>query len=357
MINIIRHITIFFSLFHAVTVMGIEYVGVLDKNSISEDILKADLLISKYSQNDALGEKVLSAIEAVKNDAYRQYFLFYYEIYNKNIEMSSERANQLLSNSIPQMILAKSLYYESKGDLVRAINIIEDETHHITRVFYARMLITNNLDIDKGFSILKSESEDNNILANVILGAFYSDIGDYLLGNKYLLKAVESDEPSVFYNLGVNYFYGRGFTKNLKLAEKYLVKSLKLGYVKGLFYMLGTLYNELNDQKQAIAYWIKASESGEVKAYYQLGDFYLNNYKSHEDVDKAIEYFELAANNGISHAYLRLVRLHIALYNLTFDNQYLDKAYSYVRQVSNFDKKAGSQLHELIVKAKRKVKE
>jgi len=195
------------------------------------------------------------------------------------------------------------------------------------------------------------EFDTENHPANLYtLGALYfSGIGvkqDYEKAKNWYEKGVEKDEMWSCVGLGVMYLTGLGVEKDVKKAMSYYQKSADLGntsalsglasiyqngklfgvktdtskaiglykqaiekandFEKGMYMSaLATLYESMNNKKEAENWYSKAKEHNEIQAgkgnvfaMQGLGAMYQNGNGVEKDTGKAIEWYEKSADLG-----------------------------------------------------------
>lgn len=177
--------------------------------------------------------------------------------------------------------------------------------------------------------------QDYTILEKeVSLGVLYL-FGDdktqtnYKLAYKLLKSAADNNNVEALNGLGIMYLYGMGKNQDYDLAEKYFKTALGLGD-KIANYNLGELYRQKNDinlstywynksiadnpykayeglsklyiqnneYKKAFIYSEKAAELNNPEAEYNLGVFFENGIYVERDINKAIYWYQKAAQKG-----------------------------------------------------------
>lgn len=109
----------------------------------------------------------------------------------------------------------------------------------------------------------------------------------------------QNGDPIQQYNLGYAYFYGKGVGESLDDTEKWWLLSAKQNcsyaqYSLGLFYL-----EDRSDIQNAIKWFEKAHENGNIQSAYYLGYIYVTNqFENRIDYERAIKYFEIAAESG-----------------------------------------------------------
>ena len=155
---------------------------------------------------------------------------------------------------------------------------------------------------------------------------------------KWLILAAESGVPKIQYDLGIRYFYGYGVEQNYIEAAKWWESSANAGiadsqYNLGLMYYRGIgitkdknkaklliekAAKQDHDKAQhrlAMLYaldgedfltslsWLnKSAKQNNVEAQYNLGVYYERGYGVPKNLDKAKEWYQLAANQGLEQA-------------------------------------------------------
>lgn len=117
--------------------------------------------------------------------------------------------------------------------------------------------------------------------------------------------------------LGVTLLYGIGVPRNPEMAVEWLERGLERpGSQRGnARYMLGLMYSKgdgvLQDVNKALDYWNKAADDGNPGALFQLGRASLDgSLGMREDVASGIALLEQAANKGSQDASMLLGRMY-----------------------------------------------
>ena len=162
---------------------------------------------------------------------------------------------------------------------------------------------------------------------------------------KWLILAAESGVPKIQYDLGIRYFYGYGIEKNYSEAAKWWRSSANAGiadsqYNLGLMKYRGigipkdkeeakllvekaaTQGHDKAQHRLAMIYaldekdfetgliWLKKSaKQNNVEAQYNLGIFFEKGYGLQKDLNKAKEWYRLAADQGLESAVEKLKTL------------------------------------------------
>lgn len=99
-------------------------------------------------------------------------------------------------------------------------------------------------------------------------------------------------------DIGLDYYYGTEEIKmNKELGLQYLEQSAEQNNSVGIFNIAIINQNNKN-YKKALEYYIKATNNNYSPAYTNLALMYQNGYGVEKSIDKAIELFKLADENG-----------------------------------------------------------
>ena len=133
-------------------------------------------------------------------------------------------------------------------------------------------------------------------------------------------QAINSRDPEVQYQLGYCYLWGKGVKKNKGQAVHWYTQAAMNGDI-GCQYLLGQWYergeNVKKDIDQALIWYNMAAENNHPEAQYHVGKYYENL----NELDKAIEFYKLAAKNGSQDAKDRLNVIDpLIWYNMAADN-------------------------------------
>lgn len=179
-------------------------------------------------------------------------------------------------------------------------------------------------DYDKGRLWLEHAAEAGSVEARMFLGAAYmSGYGlpkNDELASKYLLEVADAPNPdspivdSTFrgsqalaqYWISLKYEGGWGLEKSHEKAILFLQKAANNGNYPAQF-DLGSLYNNGSggmpmDKALACQWFEKAADQGHYRAMHNTGVCYMNGVGCKADIDKAIHYYKLAAEAGITNS-------------------------------------------------------
>lgn len=194
----------------------------------------------------------------------------------------------------------------------------------------------------------KSVQADENPFAAYALGKFYEqgsgvDKDTKKAFNYFHIAASSEKSPNAYamYKLGVMYSNGLGTEQNQTEADEWFKKAYtgfkeieELNNDDYILYKLGNMNHkgigtEIN-LDLAEEYYLKAAELNNPHAFYSLGILYSNDEFSGYNIEKAIEYYMLAANAESdiqSFAQYALGRLYLNNENI----QNIDKAVQYLK--------------------------
>ena len=137
---------------------------------------------------------------------------------------------------------------------------------------------------------------------------------DYEKAFKYLTKGYEACDLNCIESLADMYLKGLYVEKDKKKALELYSISIDYGSFQ-LYFKVGKIYEEENLVEQAINFYEQGHELGDLRCTQRLGVIYYNGEGVSRDLNKAIEYMEIAAENNAPHAmyvlgvaYLRLNR-------------------------------------------------
>lgn len=118
-------------------------------------------------------------------------------------------------------------------------------------------------------------------------------------------EATEQEDANAQYNLGYNYFYGKGVKQDYTEAVKWFRKAAEQGLAEAQ-YELGICYDNGNGVSQnhteAVKWYHKAAEQGQVDAQYRLGTCYYYGKGVKQNYIEAIRWFHKVAKQGYDQA-------------------------------------------------------
>ena len=116
---------------------------------------------------------------------------------------------------------------------------------------------------------------------------------DYSKAVNWYWKAAEQDCAIAFGSLGKAYLDGKGVKQDDQEAEKWLLKAAEQNV--DCFYLLGFLYYQKKDYANAITWYRKAADNGDIDSQELLGVCYKDGFN---DYGEAMKWFKKAADQG-----------------------------------------------------------
>lgn len=331
--------------------LAIDYVPLSRNSKLSQEILKADTEFLEYFKRRLTFKELREVINNVNENSYRNYFEFYWAFEVKKIEPSNKLIRGLKTSELTEASIALGLYYDYKGKLESAKKILCEDFSVAARFYCGRMLVERRVELKRGIGILKEMAKIGNIDAIGVLGTFHCSNRNYKECNRYLSRLPIDQNLVYFHNLGLNYLYGRGVSKDIDKAIFYFNKSSIVGHFPSI-YALGISYVEKNNIKKAIELLQQASLGGDHRASLKLGALFRDQAKSRDDIDISFKYLLLAEQAGFKQAYSIRVQINMALYRLHREEQYLKDAQKAVEDVRQLDSVHAEKLQDLIEKSK-----
>ncbi len=220
-----------------------------------------------------------------------------------------------------KIVLADKYLGEGKYDL--AIQIYKetaDQGHPGALFVLGSMYYVGenvNRNVNQAYTYFKKLSDLGYFTGSRMLASLYiEEKEDYTNAKKYLELAIEQgDEFVSCYMLGQFYSLGHGVPIDKEMSIKLYKKAALNGEINSM-YSLGCLYNEQNNNDEALKWWKKAAEEGDIdvlykdiwnsadKMYameqrinslYNIGYVY---YIEYEDYMESVKWLEKAAKQG-----------------------------------------------------------
>ena len=126
----------------------------------------------------------------------------------------------------------------------------------------------------------------------------------YIEHTRQLEKAIQLAEQGYVEaqcSLALDYYFGKGVSKNLTEAVRWSTKAAEQGDANAQF-ILGYMYKKgegvAKDEKKAVEWFTKAAEQGHASAQYNLGNMYYHGGGVAKDEKKAVEWYTKAAEQG-----------------------------------------------------------
>lgn len=110
----------------------------------------------------------------------------------------------------------------------------------------------------------------------------------------WFIKSAEQGCPQAMTCLGRAYSEGIGVSQDEQVARDWLLKAAEMGYGGALF-SLGLLAHNSNE---ALNWYEKAIEAGEVEAMHTAAELYLGKFSGPKRPERAIQLYRMAAERG-----------------------------------------------------------
>ena len=157
-----------------------------------------------------------------------------------------------------------------------------------------------------GLESLIKAAEQGNVIAQRRLGRVYAIIKDNdVEAIKWYRKAAEKEDIIAQYNLGVQYYYGYGISKNYEKALEWYRKAAAQGDADAqtqIGYMYDYGQGVPQDKVEATKWYRKGAEQGLAWAQNNLGDQYENGEGIPQDYEEALKWYQKAADQGHARA-------------------------------------------------------
>lgn len=243
-----------------------------------------------------------------------------YDISYKYLKKASEYGHPAASYMIANMYYKEIIGSHSNEDLdvaykylEKAINLGNVAAINTKGILYLNGIYPCIKDIDKAIECFKKACLQDYVYSYNNLGKIYEDKNDFKEAYNYYLKSAN-------------------------LNESWACNKIGEFYRKGIFVS--------KDYKKAIHYYSMAIEAPSkytcYYAYYNLAKyFYLNGcgeINVFKDVNKAIEYFEIASDNDIIDAMIELVYIYSKMYLSSNLKEYLRLVKKYVNRIESHNK-------------------
>lgn len=227
-------------------------INIHENNIIEEVRINRDATKSIEERMASLEEKIIFLIDENQNLK---------NIYSNKSILDNEFQNKILS------VLKENI----KSSSNTGNNNYDDENtadKHKLAVHYLKRY-NDNEDLKKAIELFKISSEQNN------------------------------NESS--FNLAEIYYYGRGVNQNFELAQQYYLKAANNGHIESADKII-----EIYESKANV---------GDLKYSHLLGDIYLKGDIVKKDIQKAIKWYEISAQDGSRDNANLVIRLYEFLAN------------------------------------------
>ena len=187
------------------------------------------------------------------------------------------------------------------------------------------------VDIDyqkaKGYYLGAAEKGNIEALIHLSLLHYRGQINNAskLQAFTYIKKATEAKMPNAFFWLGLYYELGVGVEKDIEKSIQTYKKAIQLGNHASRYKLANILYKEIKKQVQSKrkldqlfieirhllwTYIEHVDEESRLKAYYMLGELYLEPRFKEKSHKISRYYFECAAHGGHSKAMVRMYDIY-----------------------------------------------
>jgi TPR repeat protein len=174
----------------------------------------------------------------------------------------------------------------------------------VAEYLFASLYLNGNgvpKDTDEGLKWLTKSADQGYARAQSDLGAFYISgrhvAPDTKRGLELLGKAAAQGDPSASYNLGVMYRDGLGVAENRQKAESYFLSAAKKGHSDAQYGLARIAYDR-KDFAQAVEWYGKAAQQGDLQATYNLAYMYHEGLGVDKSYQKANDLFLQVADKG-----------------------------------------------------------
>lgn len=258
-------------------------------------------------------EKAISWIEKAAKKGFRAAVFELAQRSEYGIERNEVWAKKALEYGEPASLIAVALRYldndaipqdSEKG--LAILTDLADKGFASAQMALAKCLITGkniSKDTDKALHYLSLAAEVGYHEALVEMGKLYFDgagdmVPDQSKAFEYFCQAAEKNTPSGWEWLGYCLYTGKGTRQNRSAALGWYEKAAKQGLYNS-YYMMGMIcgYDEtLFNEEKAVSYFEKAAEWGQSDALVRLGTMHLHGVGAIlPDRQKAFQYFSQAA--------------------------------------------------------------
>ena len=284
-----------------------------------------------------------------KNDSARNIASKLYNLAKNDKQIIKEFTNKLYllinDNKIYECLVEELLFivlhkkqpvYEDELKVEVFENVLKDTSiSSIDLQEYLSLKLREGINYDYS---MKKLAEAGNAYANFEIGSneyygFFTGVPRYDVAFSYLEKAASMDHASANYMIGNMYIrklLGSGTNEELEKGFKYLEKSYKLGNVAASN-LIGNMYNEgiyplEKDIEKAILYYDKAADSNYAYAINNLGKIEENK----GNIKEAFDYYKKSADLGESWACNKIGEA----YRLGIFEKNMEKAFYYYNRAT-----------------------
>ena len=266
-----------------------------DKNSLWE---KCSILFINSSDGN---EKSLKELEEISQNNPEDIICIGY--YLLLIDHPVHQINQLkrveITNQITGKIKSMGINFEMTSNL----------TNKHQQLIYGTLLefgITGNKNPEESLRLLQLSADQGFLIAEYVLGLFYSKYSRYNHKNlsvQYLLRSAEKGFAMSQLAIGGCYLFGKGVQVNEEEGLKWCKRGIDQGLYFGL-YFLGNYFLKCQDQskyEEGCEMVRKSAEYGYSQAQYDIGMMYfLGNKVIQMNEEEAMKWIQLSVDNGNS---------------------------------------------------------
>lgn len=182
--------------------------------------------------------------------------------------------------------------------------------------FYERLKNFFN-DSPRGYEDVGIKNLPNNLMCSVLLeqGWLKYNNRKYDEAMEYFLEAAKKGSANAFNAVAIYYQEGHGYEKNPQKAAQWFRYAAEMGYASaqrnlGDCYLNG--YGVKENPEEAFKWYLRACEKENAKAQFAVANCYAtkkgipSNMGDEEAMKKAVEYYEMAAIQGLDVAQFEL---------------------------------------------------
>lgn len=151
----------------------------------------------------------------------------------------------------------------------------------------------------KAIHKLQDESLQENGEAMFLLGKiYYEEIQDYATALDYFIKAMNYEHVGAYEYIAFIYYWGYLGEEDFDKAEEFFLKAIEYTESVDSYHNLGYIYYERGDYLKAIEYYNVGAENGFSGSIHNIGSCYYYGTGFKKSYKKAAEHYILSANQG-----------------------------------------------------------
>ncbi len=297
-------------------IIAISYLGSMYQHGKGTSI---DYQKAKYWYEKVIDKEATYDYERENRIYTMSYLAELYLIGGYGLEQDHKKAFELLTEVVKHSDLdidlaltnLAYLYYYGYGveiDYNKAFELYKKAARNGNQYGYAGLgdMYRNGYGIyqdgKKAIEYYKKAVDKGNVKSMLDIAQMY-DKGesvepDFSKALQWYNRAADSNSVEAFLQLGYIYGIGKGIDKNIDSAIYWYLKSTQNsteGYMN-----IGALYHQKTppDYQEAFKWYKKAANSGDTKAYVQLGYLYSKGMGVEKNMDSCIYWYKKAARNG-----------------------------------------------------------